>query len=290
MSVLTNPIYYAYGGNTLRRLAPITLMLLLLAACAPTPEAPPDPLTLLDEAAVHINDAESFRIEIRQEGAPYFIETDVIEGALRFERAQMDYVAPETLQGLIRASLGLLGREVPFELGIMARGPYQWVQLAGADWTDQLYFAPGFDARTLIAEDAGFQAALDALIDVEYVGPETLDTGERVYHLRGQADGPAVSELLVYIITAEDPVTIDAYIGQQDSLPVRLTVTLPDTETEDNPEPTQFIVELYDFNGVDVENDITGPSYEASGGVPPTAEVTPLLDTDTERLTPEASP
>jgi len=269
----------------LRRFALFSLLLFpLLAACGGgAAQLPEDPLPLLNEAAEHINNAESFRIEIFQQGAPYYIESDVIEGDLIFDRAQMDYVAPGILQGQIRAQLAGL----PFEFGIMARDEFQWVRLPGAGWTDRLYFAPGFNPRTLIAEDSGFQAALSALIDIEIVGAETLDTGEQVWHIRGQADGPAVSELMVYIITAEDPVMIDAYIGREDNRPVRLVVTIPDTETEDNPEPTQFVVELYDFNNVDEATDITGPSYDDAE---PTPAVTPLLEQDEQTESSDATP
>jgi hypothetical protein len=257
-----------------RRLA-LLMFVLVLGACGTSNEPLPEPLPLLEAAAVHINEAESFRLEIFQDGAPYNIESDVIEGELLFDRARMDYVAPDILQGQIRAQLVRL----PFEFGIMARGDFQWVRLPGAGWTDTLYFAPGFNPQTLIAEDSGFQAALSALIDIEMVGRENLDDGTAVYHMRGMADGPQVSELLVYIITTEDPVIIDAYIAVEDNLPLRLEVTIPGTETEEAPEPTKFVVELYDFNGVDPDADITGPSYDDPAEADP--EVTPLLEQET---------
>ncbi len=267
----------------MRRLALLTLVL-LLGACGTSNEPLPDPLPILNAAAEHINDAESFRLEISQEGAPYNIDSDVIDGELLFDRARMDYVAPDVLQGQIRAQLVRL----PFEFGIMARGASQWVRLPGAGWTDTLYFAPGFNPQTLIAEDSGFQAALNALIDIEMVGRENLEDGTAVYHMRGMADGPKVSELLVYIITTEDPVIIDAYITVDDNRPARLEVTIPGTETENEPEPTKFVVDLYDFNGVDPDVDITGPSYDKGEAEP---EVTPLLEQETpaEAATEEAA-
>jgi hypothetical protein len=227
----------------------------ILAACGTRDVPPPEPLDVLNAASVHINDAESFRIEIWQEGAPYFIESDVIDGDLTFDRALMDYVAPDVIQGRIRAQL--MG--LPFEFSILGRGERQWVNLPAMGWTDTLYFAPGFNPETLIAEDSGFQAALSALEEIEMVGRETLDDGSPVWHVRGVANGPAVSELMVYIITTEDPVLIDAYIHTETSRPIRLEVTIPGTETEEDPDPTKFIVELYDFNE---ELEITGPTGE----------------------------
>ncbi len=252
----------------------ISPVLMVLAACGGSPsEALPEPLPILNAAAEHVNSAESFRMEVWQEGAPYYIESDVIDGDLIFDRARMDYVAPDVLQGRIRAQLGAL----PFELGILARGEYQWVRLPGAGWTDSLYFAPGFNPRTLIAEDSGFQAALSALLDIEMIGRVRLEDGTPVYHMRGQADGPAVSELMVYIITADDPVNIDAYVHVETNIPVRLVVTIPDTETEAYPDPTKFYVDLYDLNNVS-PSDITGPTLDQDQSSDPTAAATPLIE------------
>jgi len=148
---------------------------------------------------------------------------------------------------------------VPFEFSILGRGERQWVQLPGLGWNSNLYFAPGFNPETLIAEDSGFQAALSALEEIEMIGRETLDDGSPVWHISGTANGPAVSELMVYIITTEDPVLIDAYVHTETNRPIRLEVTIPGTETEEEPDPTKFIVELYDFNE---ELEVTGPTSE----------------------------
>lgn len=239
----------------MRRLITLASLLLmggLLAACGANSEPPPDPIPLLETAAQNIHDAESFKIEVWREGAPYFIESDVIDGNLLFDRATMGYVSPDTLQGSVRAKLGSL----PFTLNILARGDLQWVQLPGVMWTDELYFAPGFNPQDLIAEDTGFRAALSALIDIEMLGQETLDSGIAVWHMNGMADGAAVTDLLVGLIEAEGEVIIDAYISVRDTTPARLVITMPGTETEDVPEPTQWIVEVYDYNE---PVEITGP-------------------------------
>jgi hypothetical protein len=238
-----------------RRFILMLTVLFTLAACGASDEPLPESIDLLNAAAANIHDAESFRIEVWREGAPYYIDSDVIEGNLLFDRAKMNYVAPDVLQGRLRAKLSGL----PFELGILARGDNQWVQLPGLDWTDTLYFAPGFNPQSLIAEDSGFQAALNALLDIEMIGRETLEDGSPVYHMRGTADGPSVSALLVYMIMSDEDVTIDAYVHAETQMPVRLIITMPGTETEEVPEPTQWYVDVYDFNA-DVE--ITGPSYD----------------------------
>lgn len=223
-----------------------------MAACGPQTADLPEPLAVLNAAADNIHAAESFRIEVIREGAPYFIETDVTDDALLFNRATINYVAPDALEGQVRARL--LG--VPFNLNILARGDLQWVQLPGAPWTDQLYFAPGFNPQDLIAEESGFQAALNALIDIEMVGQERLEDGTTVYHLTGQAEGPAVSDLVVGLIEADEEVLVDAYIRVEDNMPVRLVLTMPNTVSETEPDPTQWVVDVYDFNA---EITITDP-------------------------------
>lgn len=235
----------------------LLLLALVLAACGTTPEELPDPLTLIQEAGEEFHNAETFRIEMWREGAPYYIDSDVIDGALIFDRANMDYVAPDVLQGQVKAKLAGL----PFTLNIMARGDLQWVQLPGTIWTDELYFAPGFNPELLIAEESGFQAALDALLDLEIVGRESLEDGTPVYHLTGRADGPAVTDLLVGMIVAENEVLLDVFVHAETRMPVRLVITMPETATDDEPEPTAWWIDVYDFNE---ELEITGPGGEGA--------------------------
>lgn len=237
---------------TVRRMFIISLLLVMgLTACAPSTEPLPEPLPLLETAAQQIHDAESFKIEVWREGAPYYIISDVIEGDLLFERATMGYISPDVLEGTVRAQLGV----IPFTLKILARGDLQWVQLPGLGWSNELYFAYGFNPEQLIAQETGFRAALSALIDIEMLGRTNID-GTPVYHMRGQADGAAVTDLLVGLIEFSDTVTIDAYIHAETNYPARLIITMPNTETAEVPEPTQWYIEVYDFNQ---PVEITGP-------------------------------
>lgn len=224
----------------------------VLAACGTTPEELPEPIEALNAAADTFQTADTFKIEVLQEGAPYLIETDVTDEAIRFRRALINYQAPDTLQGDVDATL--FG--MPYNFGILARGEQQWVRLPAVGWSGLYAFAPGFNPQDLIAEESGFQAALNALLDIEMVGAESLD-GIPVYHLRGRADGPAVADLLVGLIEPEGEVFIDVYIERnEERTPVRLTVTMPGTETEEVPEPTRWLVDVYDFNE---PVEITGP-------------------------------
>ncbi|MEM6285334.1 MAG: hypothetical protein AAF787_24305, partial [Chloroflexota bacterium] len=69
-----------------------------------------------------------------------------------------------------------------------------------------------------------------------------------VFHMTGRADGQAVTDLLVGLIEPEGEVLLNVYIHAEDNTPVRLIITMPGTETEEVPEPTQWIVDVYDFN------------------------------------------
>lgn len=263
----------------LRRFLALLILVFALAACGTTPEELPEPVAALETAADTFQTANTFKIEVLQEGAPYLIETDVTDEAISFRRALINYQAPDTLQGDVDAALFGL----PYNFGILARGEQQWVRLPGIGWSGLYSFAPGFNPQDLIAEESGFQAALGALLDIEMVGADSLD-GLPVYHLRGRADGPAVSDLLVGLIEPEGEVFIDVYMERNEArTPVRLVVTLPGTETEAVPEPTAWIVDVYDF---DDPVEITGP--EAGEAMDVTAE--PIEDAgDVEDVTEEAT-
>lgn len=244
------------GIKTVRRLSTMLTLLggVLLAACGTNTSDLPDPIETLNAAAVYFNEAETFKIEVLQEGATYYIDTDVTEGALAFQRATIRYQAPDTLQGEVRGSV--FG--APFPFGILARGEKQWTRLPAIGWSDAYVFAPGFDPQDLIAEESGFQAALGALNEIEMAGAESLN-GVPVYRMTGRASGQAVEDLLVGLIDAGDEVFVDVYVRRDDNLPIRLEITMPGTETEEEPEPTKWIVEVYDF---DVPVTIDGPTLE----------------------------
>ncbi|MFZ4815902.1 MAG: hypothetical protein ACOYL5_15305 [Phototrophicaceae bacterium] len=236
----------------------LLMAVLLLAACGGGGAAAVDVPTLINVAGANIQAAQSFKIEVRREGAPYYITTELQEIAqILFNRALLQYQAPDTLQGDVRGAVA----GVPFNLGVLARGDLQWIQLPGIGWTNQYYFAYGFNPQDLIADGSGFQAALNALLDIELVGTERLEDGTEVYHLRGRASGPAVTDLLVGLIWTDDDVLVDAYINTQTQFPSRMIIAMPGTETAEFPEPTTWIVDVYDY---DQPVEITGPTPEAT--------------------------
>jgi hypothetical protein len=237
-------------------------MAVLIAGCGggegsgdPTPE----PLALLTEAANNIRARDTFRLYVEQSGATYEIPVVLAQGQaainveFRFARAQ--YVAPDVLQATARVVIPAVGQQIAQDIDIFSQNMNQWYRLLGSAWIKG-DFAPGFNPATLIAEDSGFQAALTALTELQYVGEETLEDGTPAYHLRGVADGPAVSALVVGLIQAAATLPVDVYIHRETRLPVRLVLTQPETVTEEFPTPTTWTIDVYD---VDAPAELTPP-------------------------------
>jgi hypothetical protein len=231
-----------------------------LAACqtAPTPEATPEPRALLTTAADNIRASETLRMQVVSTGAPYPVYTDFGANVF-FLRATAQYVAPATMQGSVR----LVVASIPADVDIFARADDQWYRntiLTGNQWVEQP-FAPGFNPQLLIADDTGFQAALDSLIELQYVGQVALEDTTQVHHLRGTADGADIAALLAGIILIEGSAEVDVYVDVAQSIPVRFIIRLPETVTEDEPEPTTWTVDVFDINAAP---DLDEPSVEAT--------------------------
>lgn len=202
----------------------------LFAACTggasptSTPTPTPDPLALITEAANKIRAADTFRMTVDQRGPDYTIYTDY--GAVLFRRADAQYVAPDVMQAAIR----VLAVGLRVDVDVFARGEDQWYR---AVWTANTWlhqpFAPGFNPRALIAEDTGFRAALDAVIDLRYVGETQLESGQNVLHISGMADGADMNALLIGLIEMNGTVQVDVYIDRETGYPARfvLTETVP---------------------------------------------------------------
>lgn len=239
----------------------LILGLLALAACqtaTSTPEPTREPRSLLLEAAENIRASETFRMQVISGGAPYPVYTD-FGGDVTFRQATVQYVAPATMQGGVR----LIVAGIPAEVDIFARADDQFYRnpiLTGGRWVNQP-FAPGFNPQLLIADDAGFQAALNSLIDINYVGVENLEDGTSVHHLTGTADGADISALLAGIILVEGSAEVEVYVATETTLPVRFIIRLPATITETEPEPTTWTVDVFDVNA---EPELDEPVVEAA--------------------------
>ncbi len=274
-------------GLKYRLLLPLLAGLIGIAAgCtgnnpAPPPTGTPDALALVTQAAANIRGAQSFRLTIVQTGPAYQLNT--VQGAATFRQAEGQYVAPGLLQARVRVVV--LG--IPLDIDIFARRAQQWVRavFTGNQWSDAFVFAEGFDPAALLADDTGFNAALNALIDLNYVGIETLETGASVHHLSGMATGTGMNALMVGLIQATGEVPVEVYIDTTTLQPVRFVLRLfeanpgsasigmnpldpaaaiaasggdplaavaestPETTAEAQTEPFVWILDLYDLNG-----------------------------------------
>lgn len=240
----------------LRPVSIVIMAFFALAGCTGSAtQAPPDPLQLLAQAASNIRAMDTFRMSVNLSGADYFIETDF--GSVAFRRAVAQYVAPNVMQATVRVLLG----SVPLDVDVFSRGENQWFRAGlwtGGEWVNAT-FAPGFNPEALIAQESGFQAALNAMIDLEMVGTAELEDGTPVYHLRAVAEGEDVSALMVGLIYATGNVNVEVYVHREEVYPVRFVIVQPDTATEEEPEPTTWTVDVYDLNA---EPDIDDPEAQ----------------------------
>jgi hypothetical protein len=208
------------------------LAVLLLTACGGGP---------VTDAANQIRAASTFRMIVDQTGPAYPIATDF--GAVTFRRADAQYAAPNLLQ----AQVAVLALGARLDVEVFARGAEQWFRAplwTGDQWLNAA-FAPGFNPEILIAQETGFQAAVDAARDLELVGATQLETGQNVLQVRGVADGAALNGLLVGLIEMTGEVTVDVFIDRDTRLPARFVLTEP---VEGSDEPRVWTLDILDIN------------------------------------------
>lgn len=258
----------------------IILLSLLLAACSATPteEPLPTPIDLLTDAAVKIRATETFRMTVERTGTEYFINTDF--GGAEFRRAEVQYAAPETIQARVR----VIAAGLPLDLDFFFRATNQWLR---GIWTNNAWvpiaFVPGFTPAALMAEESGFQAAINALTDLEMVGREQLIDGTPVYHLKAVAPGEAIQAFMAGLIEVTGRVRADVYIHRETGLPVRFVIIQPESVSDTEPDPTTWTIEVYDF---DQPVRLDDPEATSDAGA---VRQLPLPDTTSE-TTPEATP
>jgi hypothetical protein len=270
-----------------RRFIPLLFLVsLVLAACGggQATEQPLDPTTLLAQAVTNMQPKNTFRLIVDRTGAIYIFQTDL--GPVTFERAEGQYVSPDTIGAKVKVQLG----ELPIEADIYAVGERQWARgiWTNMEWTYSVV-AAGFDPSKIISGDGGgLKTALDSLVDPKLVGEEALEDGTAVYHLSATANGEDVSALVVNLIQMTGTVNVDVYIAKDTGLPLRFIVVQPDTVTEDSPDPTTWTIDLYDFDApVELEvPDNLDATAEAT--VDATSEATPA--DATAEVTAEATP
>lgn len=211
-------------------------------AAPQTPTPPPEPLTLITEAAEKIRTADSFRMLVDLTGPAYAILTDF--GEVNFRRADAQYASPGVMQAAI--SVTALGG-VRIDVEVFARGADQWFR--APLWTANQWlnaaFAPGFDPEALIAEGTGFQAAVEAVQELNFVGETTLENGQRVFHIRGTAAGEGVNALLIGLIEVVGEIAVDVFIDTETLFPARFVL---EENVPDSDEPRMWTLDILDIN------------------------------------------
>jgi hypothetical protein len=231
-------------------------MALVLVGCQPTPtelEQAPDPLTLLNAAADKIRAADTFRLAVDVSGLPHTFYAELGDDGLvsaEFLQARAQYVSPDVFIGKVRIKY-----VVPLDVEVYANGTEQSYRLGNLNWIKG-QFAPEFTPSMLLAEDTGFQAALTTMQNLAYIGVETLEDGQPVYHLTGEANGTQISSLVVGLINTQEELPLDVYVHRETGYPVRLVMHLPNGEGE-----STFLIDVYDINR---PADITTPPTEGA--------------------------
>jgi len=232
-------------------------MALALTGCqsgAPEVEEAPDPLTLLTTAAEQIRAVDTFRLAVDVTGLSHLFYAELGDDGLvsaEFLQARAQYVSPDIFIGKVRIKY-----VVPLDVEVYANGTSQSYRLGTLNWIKG-QFAPEFTPSMLLAEDTGFQAALTTMKDLTYVGRETLEDGQPVYHLTGEANGEHISSLVVGLINTQDDLPLDVYIHTETNYPVRLVMHLPHDDGE-----STFLIDVYDVN--EPADPITIPQTEGA--------------------------
>jgi hypothetical protein len=227
----------------------VLLLVLVLAACNGNgnddESEDADPQELMNEAAQQIDDAETFQIQLKVEGAPVSLNAESIGVAmdLNFKSAVADFVSPDRLGGNVEVQL----EDSVVDFVVRVIGEEQYVQLPsllGGGWQN-VRFLSDFNPSQLVG-DAGIAAALRSVQNVELVGEEELD-GLPVYHLRGTIEAGLVRAVTVGLIgTEEGSLPIDLYIRRRDN---RLeTFRIVEPAAEEGGDTTTWTISLYDYN------------------------------------------
>lgn len=221
----------------------ILILLMVVVGCTTntTPEPPANPDQLLQEAANNILGINSLKMLVERTGADYILKTDI--GDAIFQRIEVQYVAPGTVQA--RAKVTLAG--LPAEIEIFAKDEEQWWRPVGLAW-QKMIFLPGFNPRALLQEeDRGLRAAIRAMKDATLNGETQLEDGTPVYELAASADGDEVSWLMLYVIQITGQVKVNMFIDKTNRMPQKFVIVQPETATQTEG-PTTWTIEIYDFN------------------------------------------
>jgi hypothetical protein len=225
------------------------IILMITVACSGKGEPQPDertvdPVAILANAANLMKQTTTFSLEVQIEGAPFEFSIDLGNGTISvgFIRAIGQFITPSELQARVNVRAG--GN---IELTIYAKDDDQWFRAPLVGWVNQ-DFATGFDPSRIIRDGGGFEAAVNSLRHITYLGLRGIN-GTSTYHFRGEAAGENLTDLLVGLIEITGNVPVDIFVDQNTGYPVRLII---ETESEIAPEEnTNWIVDIFDINKPD---------------------------------------
>ena len=225
---------------------------LVLASCSDPDdeqtETPPDPAELVQEAAGKIDQAESFRLELRQEGPPTHIRNE-LGLDVTLNNADAIFVQPNRLRARVSVAIGQVTQDVQ----VVAVDDRQYANnlfLTNDEW-QVMIFAANFSPQDLQSIENGIGTALRSMQNVELVGREDLD-GVSVYHLHGTVDAGRVRSVTVGLIrTAEGEIGLDVYIRTKDGFPARIVLEEPPDPNAETDEPRVWNIDFTGYNNYD---------------------------------------
>lgn len=225
----------------------LLVLVLGIAACNSDNDdkATPPPQDLMAEAADSLDQATSFRLIIRPDGATVVIKTSLIEEGIELNKAEARFASPNK----VRANVSVRIDAVTQEVQVVAISDRQYLQLpilTGDNWLVQ-DFAAGFVPEDLQSAENGIGAALRAMQEMEYVGTTEV-SGIPVYHIRGLVPASKVRSVTVGLIAAQEGLLkTDVYIRRDDTNRVaRIVVEEPPVDAESA--ATIWTIEIDSYN------------------------------------------
>ncbi len=201
------------------RLIGYVLIVLLfgLAACNGNndqEDTPTDTQTLLSEAARNINEAESFRFEVRQSGAPTNFSFEGFEDLdITLNSATAVFKNPNSVRADISVGISGLTQKIA-AIVVEDRQYYNHPILTGGEWQQETLVS-GFEPANLLSNDSGIGNALLSMRDVTLIGNTEIE-GIDVYHLRGIVDAELARAVTFELMsTATGDIQIDVYIRRE---------------------------------------------------------------------------
>ncbi|PJF44107.1 MAG: hypothetical protein CUN55_05700 [Phototrophicales bacterium] len=241
----------------------LLIALFALAACNnnsnDNEETPPDTQALLSEAANNFEQAESFRFELRQRGAPIYINFEGFEDLdITLNSATAIFQSPNS----VRADISVAIEDVTQKIGIIAvedRQYYNHPLLTGGEWVQESLVAD-FEPSDLVSEQTGIGTALRSIQNPTLIGNTEIE-GIPVYHIQGMVDAQLARAVTFGLMsTASGNIQIDIYIRREGTRHLsRIELIEPSPpDTEEDLSKTWEI----DFEGYNQEVNIDEPTLE----------------------------